>query len=64
MTVSEDKKTSEVDLREGLAQVRARFKWGRVCYTLLRFDRARQWRVRQGENVLIGVARDESKWGL
>ena len=64
MTVSEDKKTSKVELREGLARVRARFKWGRVCYTLLRFDRVGQWRVRQGENILIGVVRDESMWGL
>ena len=51
MTVSEDKKTSEVALEKDLARGRARFEWGRVCYTHVRFDRAEQWRVRQEENV-------------
>ena len=54
MTVSEDKKTSEVVLVEDLARGSARFEWGRVCYTHVRFDRAGQWRVRREENVLIG----------
>ena len=43
MTVSEDRKTSEVALVEDLARGRARFEWGRVCYTLVQFDRAGQW---------------------
>ena len=42
MTLSEDKKTSEVALVEDLARGHARFEWGRVCYTLVRFDRAGQ----------------------
>ena len=44
MTVREDRKTSKVALVEDLARGRARFEWGRVCYTLVRFDRAGQLR--------------------
>ena len=42
MTVIEEKKTLEVELSEGLARGRVRFEWGRVCYTLVQFDRAEQ----------------------
>ena len=54
MTVSEDKKNSEVAFGEDLARGRARFEGGRVCYTHVRFDQAGQRRVRREENVLIG----------
>ena len=55
MIRSGDKKTSGVELSEGIARGHVRFEWGRVCYTLERYDKARQWRVHQGENVLTGV---------
>ena len=33
------------------------------CYTLMRFDRVEEWKVRQGENVLTRVVRDKSLGG-
>ena len=53
MTVSEDKKTSEVALKKTLHEGVQDLSEGEFV-THVRFDRVGLWKVRQGENVLIG----------